>query len=378
MKYILLFALICASAFAATDKEILQQTLNGLFEQNKLPDPKTIIPCLDDDTAHKTVVFIGQLLDKAAKGSISDLLSLKDLIEAFGKQIPDSVKTCLDGNAEFTALGLKYGITNTTDPSTIEKKIISYVTLHYLTVHKWLGGLNDNWVAGKWYQVGYDAATYGHTVLGLTLPTLPQLTDKQIIQTTLNGLFEENKLPDPTTIVPCIDDDTAHKIVVFIGQVLDKAAKGSISDLLALKDLIQKFGDQIPDSVKNCLKDNAEFTALGVKYGVTNTTDPSSIEKKVIAYVTLHYLTVHKWLGDLNDEWKAGKYYQVGFDAAKDGHVVLGMSEEVVAENTVETVDTTHHIFGKLSTLKNLRAWLLEWCILLELIVEFVSDKIIT
>lgn len=329
MKYILLFALICASAFAATDKEILQQTLNGLFEQNKLPDPKTIIPCLDDDTAHKTVVFIGQLLDKAAKGSISDLLSLKDLIEAFGKTIPDSVKTCLNGNAEFTALGLKYGITNTTDPSTIEKKIISYVTLHYLTVHKWLGGLNDNWVAGKWYQVGYDAATYGHTVLGLALPTLPQLTDKQIIQTTLNGLFEENKLPDPTTIVPCIDDDTAHKIVVFIGQVLEKAAKGSISDLLALKDLIEKFGDQIPDSVKNCLKDNAEFTALGVKYGVTNTTDPSSIEKKVIAYVTLHYLTVHKWLGDLNDEWKAGKYYQVGFDAAKDGHVVLGMSEEV-------------------------------------------------
>jgi hypothetical protein len=356
MKYILLFALICASAFAATDKEILQQTLNGLFEQNKLPDPKTIIPCLDDDTAHKTVVFIGQLLDKAARGSISDLLSLKDLIEAFGQQIPDSVKTCLDGNAEFTALGLKYGITNDTDPSTIEKKIISYVTLHYLTVHKWLGGLNDNWVAGKWYQVGYDAATYGHTVLGLAIPTLPQLTDKQIIQTMLNGLFEENKLSDPTTIVPCIDDDTAHKIVVFIGQVLEKAAKGSISDLLSLKDLIEKFGDQIPDSVKNCLKDNAEFTALGVKYGVTNTTDPSSIEKKVIAYVTLHYLTVHKWLGDLNDEWKTGKYYQVGFDAAKDGHVVLGMSEEVVAENTVETVDTTHHIFGRLSTLKNLRA----------------------
>ena len=224
-------------------------------------------------------------------------------------------------------MGLKYGITNTTDPSTIEKKIISYVTLHYLTVHKWLGGLNDNWVAGKWYQVGYDAATYGHTVLGLSIPTLPQLTDKQIIQTTLNGLFEENKLPDPTTILPCIDDDTAHKMVVFIGQVLEKAAKGSISDLIALKDIIQKFGDQIPDAVKNCLKDNAEFTALGVKYGVTNTTDPSTIEKKVIAYVTLHYLTVHKWLGDLNDEWKAGKFYQVGFDAAKDGHVILGLSE---------------------------------------------------
>jgi hypothetical protein len=50
------------------------------------------------------------------------------------------------------------------------------------------------------------------------------------------------------------------------------------------------------------------------------------IEKKVIAYVTLHYLEVHKWLGDLNNNWKAGKYYQVGFDGASYGHKVLGMT----------------------------------------------------
>src|SRR5690349_6087532 len=119
MKSILLLALICVSVFSASDKDTLQQTFNGLFEQNKLPDPKTIVPCFDDDTAHKVVVFIGQVLDKAAKGSISDLLALKDLIEKFGDSIPDSVKKCLNGNAEFTALGLKYGVTNTTDPSTI-------------------------------------------------------------------------------------------------------------------------------------------------------------------------------------------------------------------------------------------------------------------
>lgn len=43
--------------------------------------------------------------------------------------------------------------------------------------------------------------------------------------------------------MPCIDDATAHKIVVFIGQVLDKAAKGSISDIIGLIDLVKKFGD---------------------------------------------------------------------------------------------------------------------------------------
>ena len=68
-------------------------------------------------------------------------------------------------------------------------------------------------------------------VLALVLLT-QAITDKEIIQQALNGLFEENKLPDPTTIVPCIDDDTAHKIVVFGGEVLEKAAKGSPKDLI--------------------------------------------------------------------------------------------------------------------------------------------------
>jgi hypothetical protein len=64
-------------------------------------------------------------------------------------------------------------------------------------------------------------------------------------------------LPDPTTIVPCIDDDTAHKIVVFAGQILDKAASGSVKDLIELINLIKSFGDQIPQSVKDCLDGNA-------------------------------------------------------------------------------------------------------------------------
>jgi hypothetical protein len=56
-------------------------------------------------------------------------------------------------------------------------------------------------------------------VLSIILLT-QAITDKEVIQESLNGLFEENKLPHPTTIVRCIDDATAHKIVVFAGQVL--------------------------------------------------------------------------------------------------------------------------------------------------------------
>ncbi len=166
------------------------------------------------------------------------------------------MKDCLDGNAEFESLGKKYGIDNNTDSSALEKKIITYVTLHYLEVHKWLGDLNNNWKGAKYYQTGFDAAGYGHKVLGLS-EEVPNLTDKEILQQTLNGLFEQNKLPDPTTIVPCIDDNTAHSIVDFAGQILEKAAKGSVTDLVSLVSLIKNFGDTIPQSVKDCLDGNA-------------------------------------------------------------------------------------------------------------------------
>jgi hypothetical protein len=172
----------------ATDKEILQKTINGLFEENKLADPTTIMPCIDEATAHKINVFIGEVLEKAAKGSVTDLVQLVNLIKAFGDQIPQSVKDCLDGNAEFKTLGLKYGIKDDTDSKAIEKKVITYVTLHYLEVHKWLGDLNTAWKSGNSYKVGFDAAGYGHKILGVS-ENMPEATDKEILQKTINGLF---------------------------------------------------------------------------------------------------------------------------------------------------------------------------------------------
>jgi hypothetical protein len=68
MRKILALLALVLLAQAITDKEILQQGLNGLFEQNKLPDPTTVVPCIDDATAHKIVLFIVELLEKAAKG----------------------------------------------------------------------------------------------------------------------------------------------------------------------------------------------------------------------------------------------------------------------------------------------------------------------
>ena len=66
----------------------------------------------------------------------------------------------------------------------------------------------------------------------------------------MNGAFEQNKLSDPKTIVPCIDDKSANQIVVFVGKILDKAAKGSISDLISIIQDIKDFGDKLDPKVK--------------------------------------------------------------------------------------------------------------------------------
>ncbi len=63
-----------------------------------MPDPKTIVQCFDDSSAHLTVVFVGQLLDKLAKASIGDIDAIKKLVEDYQSKLPQSVKDCLSGN----------------------------------------------------------------------------------------------------------------------------------------------------------------------------------------------------------------------------------------------------------------------------------------
>ena len=75
--------------------------------------------------------------------------------------------------------------------------------------------------------------------------------------------------------------------------------------------MIEDFGATLDPAVGDCLNGNAEFTALGDALGVNG--DSAALEKKIIAYVTLHFLAVHKWLVDLDDTWHAGDYYQVGW-----------------------------------------------------------------
>jgi len=103
-------------------------------------------------------------------------------------------------------------------------------------VHSALKQIDSDWHAGNFKAVGTEGAQLGHDMLGVT--DEPN-ADKDTLKQTFDGAFEKNSLPDSTKLIPCIDDDTASKIVAFIPQALDKASSGSLSDLLALPALIK-------------------------------------------------------------------------------------------------------------------------------------------
>lgn len=151
------------------------------------------------------------------------------------------------------------------------------------------------------------------------------LTDKEILQLSLNGIYEQNKLPDPKTVTDCGDDATNHKIVVFIGDALGKAAKGSVTDLVSLVSEVKNFIDSLPQSFSDCMGANPEVDTLAVAYNVKGV-DSATIERKIITYTTLHYLSVHKWMVELDGLWTAGSYYQFGFNGGGYLHNMLGMN----------------------------------------------------
>jgi hypothetical protein len=153
------------------------------------------------------------------------------------------------------------------------------------------------------------------------LATAP--SDNDIIQGVFEGVFAENGLAGPYMVKYCFDAPTSRHIVVFLTDVLERAARGSVADLLKLIQLIKDFGATIPPETIDCLGRNQEIYALGFKYNIDGSTDFQGLELHVGEYIALHYLEVHRWAGDLNDKWKAAKYYDFGFAAGGYGHKLV-------------------------------------------------------
>jgi hypothetical protein len=151
----------------------------------------------------------------------------------------------------------------------------------------------------------------------------PLTSDNDIIQEVFEGAYAENNLPGPYMIKYCFDEPTSHRIVVFITEILERAAKGSVADLLKIIQLIKEFGGAIGESTLDCLGRNQEIYRLAFKYDIDASTDFQALDAHIAEYVALHYLETHRWVVDLNDKWKATKYYDFGFAGAIYGHKLV-------------------------------------------------------
>lgn len=112
-----------------------------------------------------------------------------------------------------------------------------------------------------------------------------------------------------------------------MGDILHEAAKLSPtnpSEIQKIKETAQKFGDSLPQAVKDCLNDNQQFKNLGLKYGIDDKTDTDALEKRIIKNLALNAFGVHSRLQNIDNEWHSGKYQQTGKDLASLAHLLIG------------------------------------------------------
>jgi len=255
-------------------------------------------------------------------------------IDNLSAKYPD-LGTCLDGNAELVALGAKFGITPDVDTNKLKNHVISYVSLHLLGVRNSLCKISKQWNDNNnYYQAGIDASSLGHDILDGFKNKVNKnkklmagklgISNIDIIQLFLNGLFEANGLADPTTITPCIDDESAAKIVQFIPELFKAVGKASVFNYNKVIDLVKNFGDSLNPAVGECLDNNAELETLGNKFCISAHGDNSAVQKKAETYVATHFLGIQSSCRNIENEWNKGNYYDAGKLASKLGHEVTG------------------------------------------------------
>jgi hypothetical protein len=102
------------------------------------------------------------------------------------------------------------------DTTKLRNHVILYITTHVLGVRNKLCNISNLWNDSKnYYDAGVAGSDLGHDILNgfknknksnKLMAGKLGISNIDIIQLFLNGLFEANGLADPTTITPCIDE----------------------------------------------------------------------------------------------------------------------------------------------------------------------------
>ncbi|KAL4436009.1 hypothetical protein ABPG74_022244 [Tetrahymena malaccensis] len=325
------------------NQDILQQVINGFYEQNNLADPSTIVPCIDTTTAANIVALVPQVLKKAS--SALTIAQVATLVENFVKTLNPAVGECLKGNAEVAELATVFDVSKIT-----QQAAISWATGHVGTVTGEASTLNKLWSSASYNQLGNNASSFAHTVINqISGKSVSESNDanQDILQQVINGFYEQNNLADPSTIVPCIDSTTAANIVALVPQVLKKAS--SALTIASVATLVENFVKTLNPAVGECLKGNAEVAELATVFDVSGIT-----QQAAISWATGHVGTVTGEASTLNKLWSSASYNQLGNNASSFAHTVINQISGKISEINATNQQILQDFYNGLYAQQNL------------------------
>ncbi|CAK61290.1 unnamed protein product (macronuclear) [Paramecium tetraurelia] len=138
--------------------------------------------------------------------------------------------------------------------------------------------------------------------------------ERQYNQEALEGAYEYNKLPQPQHVSNCGDDAIQIDIFEFVGYMLQKADKASVSQLLALKKEVDDYFNSLPEEYTSCLYAEPEFVEMCTLYGLKETDRMEQITDKIYEYAMAHFFVTKKEIHQGNLLWNTQhEYHEAGY-----------------------------------------------------------------
>ncbi|CAK64902.1 unnamed protein product (macronuclear) [Paramecium tetraurelia] len=133
--------------------------------------------------------------------------------------------------------------------------------------------------------------------------------ERQFNQEALTGAYAFNKLSEPQHISNCGDDATQIDLFNFVGYMLQKADKASVSQLLGLKKEVDDYFNGLPEEYTNCLYAEPEFLEICTIYGLKETDKMEQITDKIYQYAMGHFIATKKEIHQGNLYWNTYHEY---------------------------------------------------------------------
>ncbi|CAD8109823.1 unnamed protein product [Paramecium primaurelia] len=134
--------------------------------------------------------------------------------------------------------------------------------------------------------------------------------ERQFNQEALTGAYNYNNLPEPQNVSNCGDDEIQIDLFNFVGYMLQKADKASLSQLLGLKKEVDDYFNALPEEYTNCLYAEPEFVEMCTLYGLKETDKMEQITDKIYQYAVGHFISTKKEIHQGNLLWNTEHKYQ--------------------------------------------------------------------